>query len=113
MSFSYVHCAYCQKRFLKDNRHIKENLKINNNFYCSPLCQYNAKRKRIEVSCESLACNRKFLRTLSNISFHNFCSHTCSAKYSNSHRTRKKKNNSCLTCGLTIARRLKYCSHKC
>lgn len=41
-----------------------------------------------------------------------FCSHSCSAKWSNTHRARTKKSkNECLCCGEMCSR--KYCSTKC
>ena len=83
MAFSLVTCSYCFKDFLKDNRHVNENRKLGNNFYCSPACQYSFKNKKVEKVCENPNCDNKFRRKPKDISPHNFCSRSCTATVNN------------------------------
>lgn len=97
MAKSWIECRVCRVSFLKDNRHINENKKFGNNFYCSPKCQYVFKRKLKELTCESVGCNNKFKRSPCDISPHNFCSHSCAATFSNTKKWGPKKPKRLLT----------------
>lgn len=97
MAFSLVRCTKCDKSFFKDNRHINENKKLGNNFYCSPLCQYSYKNKQIEFRCENPICKHRFKRAPNDISPHNFCSHSCAATFSNTKKWGPKKPKRLLT----------------
>lgn len=114
MASSLVTCSYCSRNFLKDNRHINENLKLHNNFYCSPKCQYSAKKKLKELICENPGCKNKFTRTPSATSFRNFCSQTCYGKLVGLRNKSKSKSfKYCLYCGNRIDTQHTYCSPKC
>lgn len=114
MTSSFVTCSYCSRNFLKDNRHINENLKLHNNFYCSAQCQYSAKTKSRDLICEDPSCKNKFKRTPSTTSFRNFCSQTCYGKLvSLRNESRNKSFKYCLYCGSRIDRLHTYCSPKC
>lgn len=97
MAFSLVTCSYCSNDFLKDNRHINENIKLGNRFYCSPKCQYTFKNKQKQLICENKDCKKKFKRAPHSISPHNFCSHPCAATFSNTLRWGPKKPKRLLT----------------
>lgn len=97
MAFSLVTCSYCSKDFLKDNRHINENIKLGNKFYCSPKCQYTFKNKQKQLTCENKGCKKKFKRAPHSISLHNFCSHACAATFSNTLKWGPKKPKRLLT----------------
>lgn len=97
MSSCSVVCANCKKDFLKDKRHINENLKLSNNFYCSSKCQYSFKNKQIELECENSTCANRFKRAPHSISPHNFCSHPCAATFSNTKKWGPKKPKRLLT----------------
>lgn len=97
MAFSLVTCSYCSKDFLKDNRHINENIKLGNRFYCSPKCQYTFKNKQKQLACENKGCKNKFKRAPHSISPHNFCSHSCAATFSNTLKWGPKKPKRLLT----------------
>ena len=92
-----VKCCYCGKEYFKDIRHINENLKFDHNFFCSPKCQYTYKNKQKEFKCENPTCKNKFKRATNDISPHNFCSHSCSATFSNTRKWGYKKSKSLLT----------------
>lgn len=83
MAFSLITCTYCSKDFLKDNRHINENIKLGNNFYCSSKCQYSFKNKQIELECENPTCKNKFKRPSKTISHCNYCSRSCAVAINN------------------------------
>lgn len=97
MALSFVVCSYCSKDFLKDNRHINENIKLGNRFFCSSKCQYTFKNKQKELICENEGCKNKFKRALYSISPHNFCSHSCAATFSNNKKWGPKKPKHLLT----------------
>lgn len=114
MSFSYVNCSYCDKEFLKDNRHINENKKFGHRFYCFLTCQYKSKTKQTELICENPNCHNKFKRTPSNISFRNFCSSACAMKIIGPENGLKhKKYRYCQYCGKAVTGNHQYCSSKC
>lgn len=97
MAFGLVICAYCSTDFPKDNRHINENIKLGNRFYCSPKCQYTFKNKQKQFVCENKGCKKKFKRAPHSISPHNFCSHSCAATFSNTQKWGPKKPKRLLT----------------
>ncbi len=134
MAFSLVTCFYCHKTFSKDNRHINENIKLGNKFYCSTQCQSSFKNKQKQYLCENPGCTNKFLRTPGSVSFRNFCSSSCSATFYNKGRVRNKSgyNGSdksvinyhksmlsdikpiyCKYCGNKASYGHNYCSNKC
>lgn len=125
MSKSLIICSYCGLKFLKDNRHINENKKLGHQSYCSLQCQSLVKNKQIKVICENLKCKKKFKKSKAEMSFHNFCSRSCSVTFNNIIRSqnllkrtaskRKRKPNVfqyCQYCGTRVQRK-KYCSIKC
>lgn len=115
MAFSLVTCSCCSKGFLKDNRHINENIKLGNNFYCSSLCQYSFKNKQKELFCDNKGCNNKFKRATHSISPYNYCSRSCAVAVNNSlFPKRIAKVRLCEYCKkrmFTYGRT--YCSVKC
>jgi|SRR3989344_1422566 len=117
MASSLVTCTYCTKNFLKDNRHINENIKLGNNFYCSSECQYSFKNKKVELGCENPACTNKFKRAQNEISLHNYCSRSCAVAINNARFPKRRKillsGKYCRHCGISISGRRNYCSMIC
>lgn len=114
MASSLVVCSYCSKHFLKDNRHINENIKLKHNFYCSSKCQYSFKNKQVELTCENPICNNTFKRSPNHKSFRNFCSNKCAMKIIGPENGLKhKKYHYCQYCGNNRSSGTKYCSMKC
>ncbi len=121
MCFSSILCFYCGKSFLKDNRHINENKKLNHKSYCSLKCQSSFKNKQVELVCENTACQNKFKRSPSSRSFRNFCSNSCAAIINNKVRAKKiietndavKNIHYCQYCGNKCLSSRNYCSIKC
>lgn len=114
-----IHCKNCNKIFLKDRGHYKENLKFGHNFYCSRKCEYKYKTKRETLKCEN--CGKPFRRTPHEISPHNYCSQSCAAIVNNKkclkgHAKIKPKLKTCVKCGKQFRKSTgnkKYCSIKC
>ncbi len=114
MSSSLVNCSVCNKSFLKDNRHINENKKLNHKFYCSIQCQSLFKNKQVEITCENISCQKNFRRQLNYISSRNFCSQKCAMKFIGPENGKKhQKIKYCHTCGSQISSQYTYCSPKC
>lgn len=114
MAFGIVKCSVCGKEYLKDRRHIKENIKLKNNFYCSRSCFSKAKNKQRVLICENPSCNNKFKRPLGKISFRNFCSNQCAMKMIGPENGLKhKKFQYCQYCGTTVKYKKTYCSPRC
>ncbi len=116
MAFSLVTCSYCSKNFPKDNRHINENVKLGNNFYCSHKCQYSVKDKKTDLICENPNCNNKFRRKLKDISPHNFCSRSCAVTINNVRFPKRIAIiRNCSYCGqkLFLRNKSKFCSISC
>lgn len=114
-----VVCSFCGKSFYKYAGHIKENLKLGHNFYCSLKCQYKYKTKKQKLECEN--CGKQFLRAPHAISPHNYCSQSCAAIVNNKkclkgHAKIKPKLKTCVKCGKQFRKNTgnkKYCSIKC
>jgi hypothetical protein len=53
--------------------------------FCSRSCFYKNKTKAKTINC--FLCNKEIIRQLSDIYLKNFCSHSCRAKYWNTHKT--------------------------
>ncbi|MCX6737848.1 MAG: hypothetical protein NTY11_00245 [Candidatus Parcubacteria bacterium] len=110
-----VHCKNCNKVFLKDKGHYKENIKLGHNFYCSKRCELKFKTKRKTLKCEN--CGKAIKRQLSKISDHNYCSKSCAAAVNNKKFHKKKiKLKTCAECGKQYKKNtnnIKYCSLSC
>lgn len=66
-----------------------------------------------ENSKKCLVCSKE-LEYSTDIEIKKFCSHSCSATYSNTRRTREKKpDNQCLNCNETVPSRNVYCNGNC
>ncbi len=125
MSMSTVHCSYCQKPFLKDTRHVTENIKLGQKFFCSRVCMGGARSRRVSVACDSPICKKIFIKKISELSSHNFCSQSCAATYNNTQRVRKcivRPNTrrpvvmvpgACQYCHGDAPKGQKYCSIQC
>ncbi len=128
-----VNCSHCEKSFYKDNRHINENLKLGHNFYCSLLCQSQAKNKQTLFYCDNSDCKKPFLRAPGQVSPKNYCSHHCSAIVGNQDRMRivddfskrpkrpyykhlrkiRQIKKYCKNCKYRISRNRNFCSMNC
>lgn len=114
MAFSFVTCTYCNRNFLKDNRHINENLRLGNNFYCSSKCQFSFKDKKTELICDNPKCDNRFKRKPKDFSSHNYCSRSCSVTINNTKFPKKiAAINNCNYCNFRLINDRKYCSAKC
>src|SRR5258708_20244754 len=78
-----VNCTRCGKKYFKDNRHINENLKLGQNFYCSSLCLSLFRTKKIKCQCNNQTCKKDFFRIPAEIGSNNYCSKSCAAIVNN------------------------------
>lgn len=114
MNFSLVECSICKKSYLKDIRHVNENIKLGNNFYCSPDCFSKAKNKQKEFVCENPGCKNRFTRSPNKVSIRNFCSNICAMKIIGPENGMKnKKYRFCRQCKTALRTNQIYCSNKC
>lgn len=86
-------CDQCSKNFIREVRQIRKNSK---NCFCSKQCGYNHIRHSIELPCGNCKKPTVRLRAVVNSSKSGFifCSQSCSAIYSNTHKkqgTRRSK----------------------
>lgn len=114
MSLGVIKCARCRKEFLKDQRYIRENIKLSHNFFCSFTCQYSFKNKKIELLCENPRCGRKIKRKPKDISPHNYCSRSCAISINNTKFPKRRiVQRNCPTCGRYFVGYTKNCSVEC
>ncbi len=112
-----VVCSFCGKSFYKYAGHIKENLKLGHNFYCSLKCQSKYKTKKKMLICEN--CGKQFLRAPNDIAPHNYCSQSCAALVNNKRYPKKHLKPGfkiCVKCNKKFRKSThnkKYCSLKC
>lgn len=111
-----VICNYCKKIYFRGLRRVNEVEKFGWKQYCSKLCQYSAKIKRVKCKCGNPACNKIFFRGPSDIppSKICFCSRSCAAKVNNPKSSKRRlKIRVCPNCSQKFTGRRKYCSLKC
>ena len=119
MDLIKVKCAFCGKSFFRKKGQYNEAKKFSWNQYCSRKCLSRDKLKRKVLYCEN--CGKRFERTPSDISPHNYCSQSCAAIVNNKkclkgHAKIKPKLKICIKCGKPFRKstgNLKYCSIKC
>lgn len=112
-----LECENCQNIYYRTKNDIMRCLKGTKNIrFCSMKCvKLNiVKYKNINLNCEF--CHKSFIKKLSSISDHNFCSLPCAAKFNNNRLGTGKiilvKN--CLACDNKIpSQNNKYCSAQC
>jgi len=93
-------CTCCKKYFLRRKKLFLDKLRkgdnVNLSFYCSKDCENKTKfkNKSFELNCQE--CGKLIKRNLCRIKKHKhqFCDHSCSAKYSNKTRKRVKWSES-------------------
>lgn len=81
--------------------------------YTDAIEQAGLNKKPIYVKCDT--CQKELTRTPSTLSEHNFCDHSCSAKFTNKIKPKRiKLIKECITCKKVLSnRQVKYCSIKC
>jgi hypothetical protein len=112
-----VKCAFCRKEFLRRKGQFNEAKKFGWKQYCSWRRLSKDKLKRQILFYEN--CGKRFERTSSGISPHNYCSWSCAAivnnkKYPKRHPEPKFKT--CKECGRKYRKdtnNKKYCSIEC
>ncbi|MDP2671937.1 MAG: hypothetical protein Q8O68_00315 [Candidatus Daviesbacteria bacterium] len=109
-----MNCSVCNKEYLKDNRHINENIKLGHKFYCSFSCQSIGKNKKIELTCNNPVCINRFVRIPTHVSPYNFCSRSCTAIVNNfKFPKRVAVVRKCCFCNNEFVKGKKYCSVQC
>jgi len=109
-----VSCVSCKTAVYRGAQRINEGRKFAWNVYCSSRCFSTGRTTRKILKCEY--CNKKFERTPSQISPHNYCSGSCAAKQSNFTSPRYRvEPKTCAydRCEKTFRGDNKYCSRQC
>lgn len=116
--FTKARCKNCNKVFYRPARRFNEAIKFGWNQFCSLGCQYKYRTKERKIlTCEK--CGKKIIRTPSDISPHNYCSHSCAAVINNKkydHRRILPSFKTCQQCRKKYRKSTgnkKYCSLKC
>ncbi len=81
-------CKNCTKPFIRPTEKLGWTRRQGDNVFCTKKCWYEFKKSKIEVSC--INCTKLFMKTPSAIkksNNRNFCCQSCSAVYSNTHKT--------------------------
>jgi len=78
---SKVNCRNCNKIFHRPNGRYNEAVKFGWNQYCSKKCEFEHRTTSKKLYCEN--CGKKVRRELSQVSEHNYCSHSCAAIINN------------------------------
>src|SRR5258708_2062697 len=109
-----VNCTRCGKQFYKHNKHINENLKIGQKFYCSLFCQYLTKNKQVTLHCDNPKCNKEFKKQRTDVTSFNFCSRSCAVTINNTKFPKRSKVIwVCNLCDANFTDYKKYCSLEC
>lgn len=120
-----VRCELCGKGFERSKRRHNEAIKMDWRQFCSLECQKLSKQRGVSGVCKT--CGVKFVRRKSQIepSRNLFCSHTCSARYTNQHRVtrlmvakRIRKNTKPICANLSCGKQIgidnkQFCSPQC
>lgn len=109
-------CLVCGNTFNVSKTQLKSSLKRRGYYpkYCSIKCLGKSNITQKTVKCQ--ICGKDFKKNVSQIkkTKNNFCSHSCSAQYSNKNR---KKKHYCIICKkqlpFTSTPNRKYCSKEC
>lgn len=87
-----LQCKQCNSIFYLTKHRIQDSLNVNclsKGDFCSPICgnKYYTQQHCFVVVCDQ--CGLEFNKNLGQIKAtkHNFCSHSCAATYSNTHKT--------------------------
>lgn len=111
--FRKVKCVNCKKPFYKNKWHVKENLNLGHNFYCSLSCLSNYRKTGKVLLCENDLCKKEFYRTRHAILQHNYCSQSCAATVNN-YKFPKWPIRYCEVCKKVVKREgTPYCSVEC
>jgi predicted nucleic acid-binding Zn ribbon protein len=107
-----AYCKTCKKAICRPIGRINENNKLGHNFYCSKLCESQAKTKSLILICAQ--CKKSFKKYLKEFSINNYCSRSCATKANNKKFPKIKAAVSlCLFCSNLTKNGNKYCSNKC
>ena len=81
-----VECFHCKTTFVRDKRFVTRARKSDRNLFCSLACVGKSQKKRLTVSCLQCAVSFEKSKYLCEKSPNHFCSQSCSATYSNTHK---------------------------
>lgn len=84
-----LQCKHCGKTFYKEKNEIHKSTikgRREGNLFCSLACKNNSQKTLVKVICHQ--CGFTFERRLKTVREKNFCSHSCHATYSNTHKTK-------------------------
>jgi len=110
-----VHCSHCGKKILRRKGWVKENIKLKQRNYCSLKCLAEGRRLRVTIRCENPLCGKNIERVLTQLSPHNYCSHSCAMIVNNKKFPKRiALVKQCKYCRKNFkGGAIKYCSTKC
>lgn len=84
-----VRCSLCKLPFEKSSQRYNEAIKKGSKLFCSSKCRITDRTTSKDLTCD--LCGKKFVRQKYAIrDGHNFCSQSCSARYTNKGRAMKE-----------------------
>jgi len=108
-----IKCHLCHQHFQTKRAYFTFNKEAGYNSFCSKKCHYKSKWLGKTLSCENPKCDKKFYRSLTNISAFNYCSKSCAAIINNQ-KFPKWPKRYCAKCKKEFKNReSKYCSWEC
>lgn len=97
-TFKNFVCPVCNKKFIRQIGYVNQKIKRGYTvFYCSKKCLNISAKTGKEIKCEN--CGKIIYKILSQITNHNFCSHSCAASFNNKGKIKNpKKERICKKC---------------
>jgi hypothetical protein len=91
-----VKCGRCSSAFQVQTKSFKYRKKLDpsSKFYCSKECRHFT--HTVTLQCQT--CNKQFTKKASRLEKNNFCSHKCSAAFSNANRKLNKNRTKTIQC---------------
>lgn len=110
-----LNCYECKENFNRPKNRVLVALKGNSKtklLYYSSKCSSVARKNRVKLKCSE--CNKNFekVKSQTNKGGKNFCSHSCSARFHNLVKPKRRLEGLCKKCNKVISKTRKYCQ-KC
>jgi len=90
-----IECEFCHETFYRTKNEIQWALKrtsVQCLKFCGMKCKNKSKEIKIRIKCDQCDKDIDIIPSRKKRFIHHFCSHSCGAKYSNSHRTGNQRS---------------------
>lgn len=88
--FCKINCFVCNTTLIRRNGWVLENKRLGHKAYCSSECLSKGRTTKVVCICNNPSCKKTFLRVLSALGPHNYCSRSCCATITNTYRKKEK-----------------------